>query len=280
MCAERCRVATLDLRSKKRRAGLSRTGIKDPIASALCTKCQGAAQTFPSGDVAKLLVAVPHAPSEYSATHSVCPSCLELHQRSDRHAERCELSLAGIALQSAGWATPLSEFLRRDLRARRPKWIALAATLLSALVDPFAGAGGAVLVPIPVSGRADGVDGLLGAVTLIGERNGTPVIRAVVRQKCRSTRLSGAQVRRRIVQEEYELDASTVESIQRNNVILVDDTVTTGATMAGIARLLRGAGAGSIVPVSLDRTVSPRLQQRLKEGSQCTCAHIAGQAGK
>jgi hypothetical protein len=229
-----------------------------------------------AGDsIAKILVAVPQIPSEYDATHVICRSCLELRQRNDRHAKRCELGLAGLALHSLGWATPLSEFLRKDLRARRPRWTKLAATLLSTLVEPFRGVGTVVLVPIPISGQGGCQDGLRDAVSLAGDRCGIPVVCAVLRTKRRSTRRSGAQVRRRIVEEEYELDSEMIERIWRRQVILVDDTVTTGATMSGIARLLRSSDAASVVPVSLDRTVSPRLQQRLSEGLRRGCEHVA-----
>jgi len=254
--------------------------MNDPIAGALCSNCQREAQIFPHESIAKILVTVPHVPSDCSTTHAICPSCLELHQPKDRHAERCELGLAGIALECAGWGSPLSEFLRKDLRRRRPRWMKVVATLLSALVEPFAGIGGLILVPIPVSGRVRGQDGLVDAVSLAGERNVIPVVRAVVRKKHRSTRHSGAQVRRRIVEEEYGLDAQTIESIRGSHVILVDDTVTTGTTMAGIAKLLRNAGARAIAPISLDRTVSARLQQRLSGETRRRCAHIAARSGE
>lgn len=234
-----------------------------------------------AGDsIAKKLVAVPQIPSEYDATHVICPSCLELRQRNDRHAERCELGLAGLALHSVGWATPLSEFLRKDLRARRPRWTKLAATLLCSLVEPFRGRRDVILVPIPVSGQARGHDGLRDAVSLAGGRCGIPVVCAVLRKKRRSTRHSGVQVRRRIVEEEYLLDPQMVESIRGRQVVLVDDTVTTGATMSGIARLLRNGGAAAVVPISLDRTVSARLQQRLPEALPRGCAHVTTRAGE
>lgn len=254
--------------------------MRDPIANALCPECQREAQTLSGGNVGEIFVTVPHVPPEFSGTHRICASCLELCHENSRHAERCELGIANMALQSAGWATALSEFLRRDLRARRPKWIPLAATLLSAVVDPFSGAGDAILVPIPVSAQVHDQDGLLAAVALVGAHKGIPVLRAVARNKRRSTRLSGKQVRRRIVEEEYELDSEVVNSIQGRQVILVDDTVTTGTTMAGIATLLRSAGAGAIVPVSIDRTVSPRLQQRLIERARGRCSHMSAPAGK
>ena len=101
--------------------------MNDPIASALCSNCQRDAQTVPCESIARMLVTVPQVPSECRSTHAICPSCLDLRQQKGRHAERCELGLAGIALQCAGWATPLSEFLRKDLRTRRPRWIKLAA---------------------------------------------------------------------------------------------------------------------------------------------------------
>src|SRR5262249_30038915 len=111
------------VRTKKHRPGSSsRARMRDPIAQALCPDCKREAQNSAGGNVVKILVTVPYVPSEFSATHNICASCLELRRHDSRHAERCELGLANMALQSAGWATALSEFLRQDLRARRPKW--------------------------------------------------------------------------------------------------------------------------------------------------------------
>jgi hypothetical protein len=184
----------------------SRTRKGDPVSAAICAVCQQVAQTPGGESIARLLVAPPTVPAEYAGTHEVCPACLDLRQRGDGHANRCELRLAGLRLQSGGWATGLSDFLRSDLRARRPKWTNIVATILAGLVAPFAETKGAILVPIPVSTGAGASDGLLKATLIVGERTGIPVLQAIIRNRRRSTRLSVAQVRRLIVEEEYRLD--------------------------------------------------------------------------
>ena len=46
-------------------------------------------------------------------------------------------------------------------------------------------------------------------------------------------------------------------------IILVDDIITSGATMAECARILRGAGAKEVIGVALARTVRLRAEDNL-----------------
>lgn len=249
-------------------------GRDDPVSSALCADCQREAQCPGGEQIARLLLAPPTIPAEYADTHEICPACIDLRRRGDGHANHCALGQAGLRVLSGGWATPLSESLRNDLRAQRPRWTKIVATILGSLVAPAVRENGAVLVPIPVSTGTHGQDGLLEATLVLGERIGFPVLQALVRNRQRSTRRSVAQIRRLVVEEEYRLNASVAQRLEGARVVLVDDTVTTGLTLAGTAALLRDCGVASIVPVTIDRTVSSRLGQRLREGPDRVCPHV------
>jgi hypothetical protein len=50
--------------------------------------------------------------------------------------------------------------------------------------------------------------------------------------------------------------------------------VTTGHTMTGVAQLLLKAGAQIVLPAAIDRSVSPRVLQRLPTTAPDTCPHI------
>jgi predicted amidophosphoribosyltransferase len=108
----------------------------------------------------------------------------------------------------------------------------------------------------------------------IGEEIDVPVVAALSRQKRRSARKSVLEVRGRIVDEEYRV-TSDAAAVTNRHVILFDDMVTTGQTLAGAARLLANAGAEMIRPVVLDRTVSERVLQRVPGRAPENCRHAA-----
>jgi len=249
---------------------LRRKATGDLISAALCLECQQKTQTSEGTQIAQRLLLAPVVPAGFEETHELCRSCSDLRAKGDGHARRCALAQAGVDLHCGGWATPFSEYLRSDLRARTPKWTNVAASILGNSIAPLARHKKTVLVPIPVSTKARRTDGLLDAVLELSRRTGIPVLRAILRDRRASTRRSVAQIRRRIVEEEYRLDPTIVPNLRGARVVLIDDTVTTGATIAGIAKLLRAHDVAEIIPVSIDRTITPRLRQRLPGGfSRC-----------
>lgn len=249
------------------------SGGSDVIALALCSECRKQVQVPAGEGIASALLWSPVVPLEYGETHEICGACLTLRRTADRHLERCVLSRAGLRLLSGGWATACSEALRCDLRVRAPRWPGVTENVLTAVIRPYAGPA-VVLVPVPISTRPGGRDGLLEATREVGQRLGLFVVVALRREKHRSTRRSVAQVRRQITAEEYLIDPDAVERIGGATVVLVDDNVTTGSTMSNAAGLLRASGAATIVPVALDRTISPRLSQRLAETRGIGCPHV------
>jgi predicted amidophosphoribosyltransferase len=116
-------------------------------------------------------------------------------------------------------------------------------------------------------------NGLTRLVRGLGERLGIPVVEAVQRRKGRSTRGSVAQGRERIVREEYSIIAPLLSQVVGRDVLLIDDVITTGHTISGVARLLLGAGAAAVLPIALDRTASQRLLQRLAPVAPNHCPH-------
>ena len=108
-------------------------------------------------------------------------------------------------------------------------------------------------------------------ISSVGESVHIPVLRAVARRKIISTRHSVAQVRRAIASTEYALDPCLSPQLAGKTVLLVDDTVTTGCTILGVAKLIRLAGAQDIMPLAFDRTISARLRQRI---GMKTCGHV------
>ena len=113
-----------------------------------------------------------------------------------------------------------------------------------------AGVGGEVLVPVPVHAarlRQRGFDQAELLARALGRLLGLPVERAV-RRATRTTaqhRL-GRSARAGNVRSAFAVDAHGAGAIAGRWVIVVDDVVTTGATLAGCARVLREAGAPAV----------------------------------
>ncbi|MGH8544370.1 MAG: ComF family protein, partial [Gammaproteobacteria bacterium] len=129
------------------------------------------------------------------------------------------------------------------------------------------------MVPVPMASSRGRLSGLTRLVRGLGERLGITVVEAVERKKSGSTRGSVAQKRDRIVQEEYSIVASRLPEVAGREVLLIDDVITTGHTISGVARLLLSAGAAAVLPIALDRTASQRLLQRLASVAPDHCPH-------
>jgi len=172
----------------------------------------------------------------------------------------CHLSLvAGHLLNQSG----------SELISDEPDRRGVVANILADLIQQIP-ASDPVLVPIPMSGKKG--DPLWEITTEVAARLYLLPMRALERHKRRSTRASVAQVRRQIVDEEYQLLEEAKAAIFDRDVVLVDDTVTTGFTMAGVAEKLSRSGVRNIFPVCVDRSISPRLRQRLSRPN-VACGH-------
>jgi len=156
------------------------------------------------------------------------------------------------------WCAPFSGITRRALHAlkyageRR-----LAAPLGAAIADRWrrAAAGGDVLVPVPASPdriRERGYDQASLLAAAAGRRLGMPVVPALERARSTSAQASlDHDSRVRNLQGAFRVrDAPRVAG---RWVVLVDDVVTTGATLAACGELLLEAGAAAVSAIAVAR---------------------------
>jgi predicted amidophosphoribosyltransferase len=247
------------------------------FAGVLCDQCQAAAGAEGDGEAIATRLVLPHrVPPELVGTHALCPACLDLRRLGDRHEARCKLGRANLSLTSGGWATPVSEALRRALRRPSPHATAVLGNILASALRRHAGSAD-IVVPVPLASARAKLDPLLRLSQEICQRLGLTVIPVVTRLKEQCTRASVARQREQIVIEEYRIAPDLAAPLAGARVLLVDDNVTTGATLCGIATLLRAAGVKLVVPVTVDRTISPRLRQRVAESVALPCIHLQQQ---
>lgn len=120
-----------------------------------------------------------------------------------------------------------------------------------------AGAGGSVLVPVPVHVarlRDRGFDQAVLLARALGPMLGLPVVEAVARQEStRAQHALGQQDRSRNVQHAFACRQDAVASVRGRWVILIDDVVTTGATIASCAEALRRAGVTAVSALTVAR---------------------------
>lgn len=120
-----------------------------------------------------------------------------------------------------------------------------------------AGAGGDLLVPVPVHvsrARERGFDQaeLLAHVT--GRELGIPDVHALERRRMTVAQFQlGRQARASNVRAAFALRAEASARVRGHWVILIDDVVTTGATLAACANMLLEAGALAVSALTVAR---------------------------
>ena len=197
---------------------------------------------------------------------AACPRCAEpLAAPPDVECTRCRVLGDAWPLEAAAapwrYGGALGRALRRMKFARRPDL----ARELAPLVAPFLGAvvraaDVDVVVPVPLHWRRLARRGFNPAQAVVeacagdvGERARVDAlslrrVRATVAQ----TGLSGSE-RVRNVKGAFQVPARRAKSVRGKRVMIVDDVITTGATMAAAARALLGAGAEAVVAFAVAR---------------------------
>jgi ComF family protein len=188
---------------------------------------------------------------------SCCPAC-----GAARQAGRCPACRAapppwGTLRWGYHYGGALARILRRFKYGRRVELAAPLAALLVPLLPPPP----AVLVPVPSSRRAlqaRGFDAMGEVLRLAvraagGDRQRAALLRRVDHRPAQAS--LGPAARRALTAEAFRLARATPEEKQR--VYLLDDVVTTGATLRAAADALRVAGVCTVAAIALARADPP-----------------------
>jgi len=189
-----------------------------------------------------------------------CPRCAEpLAAPPDIECTRCRVLGDAWPLDAA--VTPwryggaLGRALRRMKFGRRPDL----ARELAPLVAPFLGAvvrAAAIdaVVPVPLHWRRLALRGFnpAQAVAEACEVDVDALSLRRVRSTVPQTGLSGSE-RVKNVKGAFVVSPRRVRQIRGRNVMIVDDVITTGATVAAAARALKAAGATAVVAFAVAR---------------------------
>lgn len=120
-----------------------------------------------------------------------------------------------------------------------------------------------LIVPVPLHYRrlvARGYNQAGWLAAAVARQTGTAMHPAVIR-RMRATRTQGGlnpRERRRNVAGAFAVPARKHELVTEKHILLVDDVLTTGATLGGCARALLKAGAASVDVLVLARVVRAR----------------------
>lgn len=199
----------------------------------LCDACARELPTLPNPCVVCGAGAVPRT--------RLCPACTTRRPPVDRTV--CALAY----LPPVDYLVGRLKF-HRDLRVTP----ALAGLLLRAVAP---GSGADWLAPVPITAprlRRRGFNQALEIARVVSRGTGVRITRAVQRRRGADTpqsSLSDTAARRANVAGAYRVRTSI-----GGNVAIVDDVVTTGATVNELARCLKGAGAGRVEVWAVART--------------------------
>ena len=243
------------------------------VSEVLCESCFTGATIGSSESVRSTLLWPIVVPSDLSNTHLVCPYCRSLQLAALDHTRHCVMWQDNLTLTVGGWESPQSSAIKRDLRRANPILLPLVSVILREILSERDDVKDAIFVPVPVLKPNRRDDNLSKALRHACESLGAECVPVLSREKRRSTRGSVAQIRTQIATSEYYLEQHHSDMLTDRTVVLVDDTVTTGSTFSGVAKLLRSHGAVVNETVAIDRTISPRLQQYLANNAALGCTH-------
>ena len=158
------------------------------------------------------------------------------------------------------WCSPFTGPVRAALHALKYDGVrGLAGPLGTAMADRWgaAGRGGDRLVPVPAHGdrvRDRGYDQTTLLAAVVGRALDLPVVPAVVRTRAtRAQHALGRAERATNVGHRFAVDEAFQQPVAGHWPILVDDVVTTGATLSACARALLDAGAIAVSALTVAR---------------------------
>lgn len=221
---------------------------------------------------------VAHVPSQCAVCHAwpaqrVCNACVNRFAQPATRCQRCALRVpAGVAVCGAclrhpplldacfaavdyayPWADALADFKFRG----DPGWAAALGTLLRSTpwIEPALDAADAVL-PIPLSTERLRERGFNQAA-LLAQQLAAPKTHTRTLLRLHATEFQSALPRAqrlRNLRGAFALEPSHAAALRGQRVVLIDDVMTTGATLEAAALPLRQAGAAHITAVVLART--------------------------
>jgi predicted amidophosphoribosyltransferase len=193
---------------------------------------------------------------------AVCSGGCEVRRRL---CERCEGALRGRApvwsavpgIEETWSAAPYDGTARQLVAAlkfrARVGLAGDAAALIAGRVPPQLLAGAIVPVPpAPGRRRSRGFDAAEAIAAALAKRTG------LVLAPCLSRTQSARQVGRRRAERLADPPSVRAVSPAPTRAILVDDVMTTGATLAACSEALRGAGSSRVVAVTLAASIASR----------------------
>ncbi len=206
-------------------------------------------------------------------SHTVCEACVNQFAQPQTRCATCALPLPAGARQcgaciknpppldqclaAVDYAYPWSQLIQDYKFHAEPGLVRSFATLLRATpwVEPLLEAADLVL-PLPLSGERLKERGYNQALLLARQLN-APKTRADVLLRIKHTpaqhTLKRAQ-RLSVLNDAFAVEPLLAKRLQGRRVVLVDDVMTTGASLYAAARVLKAAGAGLVAGLVIART--------------------------
>jgi ComF family protein len=193
----------------------------------------------------------------------LCPACAAWLRRRAHEPPGVPLGLAWplpAGLVQLEWCASFSGPVRGALHALKYRGeLRLVAPLADALADRWtaAGVGCELLLNVPVHPQRrrergfDQAEELTRATAVVLGRQALPALERVTQTAAMHT--LGREERARNVGGAFRVRSGAVHRVAGRAVLVVDDVVTTGASLAGCAAALRDAGASSVAGLTVAR---------------------------